>query len=250
MPRRFTRRVSRRVTRRPFRHPRRRMVRRRGHGGALRAATRLGANNLVLNPIRRSALVREEKAIYAIIRMNTTTLAANEYFNMFFDPSGTYSVLNPNPTTGAGSLAFGGITEWSGFQGLYDQYRVKKITVTGYLSAIPATPFVCNMAYRYQYDPNTTFTAAGIYKLPNVKVHSFSVEHQTLKWVIYPRVQFLEQNSGTLGQQADVPAKMKWTDTDFPARLYGGCIAMLANIPSGLEITLDVSYQLEFRYSV
>lgn len=210
---------------------------------------------MVVNPIRRLPSIWIEKARYSAFDFNTTTMATSNQFNVFFDPAGAQSYISPNPATGTGTLTVSGIPEWSAYAGLYDQYKVTKIVLNFWLAQVPTTPFVLPMLIRHNYNPSFSPVAGNMYQLPNAKMHTFSPEHQTFQCVVYPRVQDLVRNQTNVTTGTALPtvservSKMPWCDVDVPVWLLGASIALPNGPVANLQLVMDISYHIGFKYS-
>jgi len=156
----------------------------------------------------------------------------------YFDPSGTTSTLS------------GAIPEWAALSGLYDQYKVLSVTVSVTATVLTGAFNDTQVYGRFQYDPSYSPSLVNMQALRGVKVHTFSTEHPTCSWKVYPRVQTLMYSSGIVTTNtAYGPKKMPWADIDKPPQLWGITFAS-PYISSSVTLNFEVTYEMMFRYSV
>lgn len=229
------RRPTFRKTRRAFPVRSRRMVRR----PRVTAAASMGSTTWIMNP-RRPRGCRVEKTLlnYASFSGGVGSDASTSWI---IDPSGTYDTNSKI------------MQNWSQYSALYDQYRVNTLTVIcriipGNVNVLPDN---VTIYMRYNYDDNISATQAEMSRLSRVKCHTFTTEHPTVTYKLYPKVANTIRNSTavTLANQTEQMIRCPWVDTDRPVNLYGFLI-VVPSFPANVVLQFDMIYDVSFRYQV
>lgn len=176
---------------------------------------------------------------------------------LVFDPSGSQGNNSGNISnlfTSGASLSPCNIPDWSGFQTLYSEYRVKKITCKFNWSSSgnPLSYAMPELYVRYANDYNEADPDAfTVSEQRNWVRKVFTMEHPSFTYSFYPKVMYLADNPGVLATEARVAKAMPWTDMSNPCALYG--LKFFIHWPGAVNstytnvINMDISYDIEFK---
>jgi len=242
---------------------------------AINKLASIGSTTFMLNTIRnkpyrfRKSLI-DNWLIGAAAPVGQGWATGKPYFmGTLFDPSGVivsvpYLAGNLNNlVANMPNVPYNGVTEFASFVQVFDQYKINKIKL--HIKAIDTdnslalkSPTIY-MRYNYDYNNSTAinYIAAGtapqnsyiktVMDMTDVKAHQFTPEHPVIDYTIFPRVQKTQGYvGGAISQQI---AKMPWTDVNAPVAVLG-FILVGDGLYTGQTLTVDLEYDISFRYSV
>lgn len=163
-----------------------------------------------------------------------------------FDPSGTYG----NGSNAGAPLK---VADWDNLCTIYDQYKVKSITINIRFENGGSTNVSYPIWIRYGYDSLITVPNIGLMnELPRVVRKTFTNENTTVSYKFYPKCQIL--SAGTISGQSITGGlgttlkSQPFTDTDRPIELTGFMIFAQNALPSNCNLYMSYEYELAFKY--
>lgn len=171
-----------------------------------------------------------------------------------FDPSGA----NASCTVFGSTAASQAMYDWSEFQTMFDEYKVNSITLTFRYTSPGITPFLPGVVLRVVKNEDTSIPIQGPTTVvpfglrDDVLVHSFTPDAPMVKYSFVPMMvaQQMGVPSSAVGPTAFGaalrPIKSTWVDVDTPTA-YMGAIAWFNYINTGIQVAVDVTYDVSFR---
>lgn len=173
-----------------------------------------------------------------------------------FDPSGT----NTAAIAFGGTVAGQAMVDWAEFAPMFDEYKVNSITLTFRYTSPGVTPFLPGSLVRCVKNHDTAVPITGSIPLSRFSVvadvleHSFTSDHPMVKYTFVPSM--IESQSGNAaGATTSGPTTLTggtrplattWVDVDSPT-VYMGAMAWFNYINTGIQIVVDITYDVSFR---
>lgn len=180
----------------------------------------------------------------ASLQTSTTTL--------LFDPAGVFGNNSINVAAGVSNSGPAAIQQWLQYAGLYDKYRVSKITLRFTAIDVDNLDVGSPILYIRKNDTYGTIapTMTDISQQKNWIRKTFTAEQPDFTFSFTPRVQILEDNNSVIASNGRVPAYMSWTNTSTPISLYGvQLIVVLPASTTGYSVNCSTTYHLGFKES-
>jgi len=138
---------------------------------------------------------------------------------------------------------------------LYNRYKMLAVTYTFNCQPVdsfglPLSNFDLPKIYiRYNYDSNLTSGGmlAKMQEIPHVKQFQFTPEKTQVSYTYYPRcVEPVYLSSIASGFKL---AKQQWIDCQYSNVPHYGIMIYMDRVASGVQVQLDITYKVAFKYS-
>lgn len=172
--------------------------------------------------------------------------------NLLFDPAGVFGNNSINVAAGVAASGPAAIQQWLQYAGLYDKYKVFKITLR--FTALDTDNLDVGSPIIYIRKSDTygsiAPTMTDISQQKNWIRKTFTAEQPDFTFSFVPRVQNLEDNNSVISSNGRVPTWMSWTNTSTPISLYGvQLIVVLPGSTVGYSVNCSTTYHLGFKES-
>lgn len=167
-----------------------------------------------------------------------------------FDPAGVYG----NNSSSGTPLK---VADWDNLCNIYDQYKVKSITVNLRFSNTGANNISYPVLLRYGYDHVISSPTTTLFnELPRVVKKVFDNTHTQQSYKFYPKYQFAtaaDLKFDPSGNLYPITSGLGvkgggWLDTDHPTELMGFMILCQSAL-NGCELYMSYEYEMKFRYA-
>jgi len=172
------------------------------------------------------------------------------------------SEFNPVALTyiGAGTFisALGGITvgsmpDFLNISALYNRYKMLAVTYNFNVQPVGTGGLIAfdlpKMTIRYNYDSllSSTSVMPQVFQgLPNVKTFQFTPDKTQLSYTFYPRcVEPVYLSGLSTGYKL---AKQQYIDVGYSNVPHYGIMWYIDSLPTGVKMTLDITYKVAFKY--
>lgn len=235
-------------------------IRRRRYGSKskrMRRAAVCKDPTVTKSVVRRAQVVKVVKG-YPIIGPNTAVVAGtnglqcppgtNANAVTTVDPSGSWGTFSG--LTNSASMVPAKIPQWDAYKGLYQKYKVTKVTLkwTAYDGTSTLDDASPHLAVRYNDDYTATLpTWTDVATERNWIRKTFTAEHPTFQYSFYPKVMAMADNVNVLATDSRIPKKMPWTDVDTPVELFGFKYLINNNQGNSTRVNCDIFYTILFK---
>ena len=161
--------------------------------------------------------------------------------------------------TGAAQTFLGGalaasMPDFGSITALYNRYKMRRITYTFNLSTTLQSngldgDRMPRMLIRYNYDSNLTGAnvISRLQDSPNVKCFQFTPDKTTFSYSYFPRcIEPVYLSGISTGYKL---AKPQYIDVQYGTVPHYGLMWTIDGLSTGLVITYDISYEIDFKYS-
>jgi hypothetical protein len=169
---------------------------------------------------------------------------------------GSQTIVGANlPYASISGVTLGSMPDISNIVALYNRYKFLAVTYTFNCQPVdsfglPLANFDLPKIYlRYNYDSNLTSGSmlAKMQEIPNVKQFQFTPEKTQVQYTFYPRtVEPVYLSSIASGFKLSKP---QYIDCQYSSVPHYGIMIYMDRIASGVQVQLDISYKVAFKYS-
>jgi len=174
------------------------------------------------------------------------------------DLSGAVIPGGDAPYWALGGVTGGTMPDWNNVILLYNRYKIKSVKYTYNVQPVSGVSLfnydMPKIYIRYNYDSNLSAGLLGanilakMQEVSDVKVFQFTPEHTTFSYKWYPRcIEPVYLSSIATGYRL---AKPQFIDTQYSTVPHYGVMYYLDKVTTGLKITIDIQYEIEFKYEV